>query len=323
MSSEPPAVPAAQETGGPGKGSLPALLDRRPFNSPWVARMVGTFGLPVWFGMQSLSQLFLSADDLKYLYFDARLYLDATRAWLAGGNPWDVQLAGNYFAAPPPTLLPLAPFALLPPDAGVAVLAALVILSAVATIRLLHLPWWWILFPPLFQCMLSANVHAMLLPLILLKGGTIATLLKVYAAVPLAILGRWRALVMVVVVLVVTAPLLPWSMFLDDAAGITGRLAQQTKFALPTPLLILATPFAALAVLIVGRERGAWLAVPAVWPSQQYYYGALALGARSGIAAALVALPIQGSGLIALLVLAALEWRRGKRPDRMDWFQRR
>jgi len=321
MRYEQPPVSAAHEDRGPERGVLPAALNRPPFNSPWVIGTVRAFGLPFWFVVQSVLTIALSAGDLKLLFFDARLYLDATRLWLAGGNPWHQQLAGNYFAAPPPTLLPLAPFALLPPDTGVAVLAFLVILSAIATVRLLHLPWWWILFPPLVQCILSANVHALLLPLILVRGGAIAALLKIYAVVPLAILGRWRSLVIVALILIATIPILPWSMFLEDIAGITGRLAEQTKFAVPIPLLIVASPFAAFALLIVGRERGAWLAVPAIWPSQQYYYGALAIGARSDIAAALVALPIPGSGLLALFVLAALDWRRGKRPERTGWFE--
>ena len=67
---------------------------------------------------------------------------------------------------------------------------------------------------------------------------------------------------------------------------------------------------------IVGRERAAWLAVPALWPSQQYYYGSLAIGARSGLAAAIVAFPINGSGLYALLILAAVTWWRSRAPER-------
>ena len=60
--------------------------------------------------------------------------------WLAGGDPWNVQLAGNYFAAPPPTLLAFAPFTVLPADTAVALVALAVIGGAVATVRLLHLP---------------------------------------------------------------------------------------------------------------------------------------------------------------------------------------
>ena len=72
---------------------------------------------------------------------------------------------GNYFAAPPPTLLAFAPFTLLPADTAVALIALAVIGGAIATIRLLHLPWWWLLFPPLVQCVLSGNVQSLIVPL--------------------------------------------------------------------------------------------------------------------------------------------------------------
>ena len=53
--------------------------------------------------------------------------------------------------------------------------------------------------------------------------------------------------------------------------------------------------------------------MPALWPAQQYYYGSLAIGARSGLAAAIVALPIPGSGLLALVTLAGVEYVQRRR----------
>src|SRR5687767_8469570 len=122
-------------------------MDRLPLDWTWVGGVISRYGLPVWFGMESAGgvvQVLTSPVDL--LFFDARLYLAATQTWLAGGNPWGVQLAGNYFAAPPPTLLALAPLAPLPPSVGVWLLAGLALASAFATVRLLKLPWWWVLF---------------------------------------------------------------------------------------------------------------------------------------------------------------------------------
>jgi hypothetical protein len=289
-------------------------LDRYPFNSPWIRGLVRRHWLPVWFAANSIVALVYAARDTSLLYFDARLYLDATRTWLAGGDPWSVELAGNYFAAPPPSLLPLAPLAVLPPDLGVAILAALVIGGAVATVRLLHLPWWWILFPPLVQCMLSANVHGLLIPLILLRAGAIATLLKVYAGVTLLVLGRWQALLIAGVVIVLTVPLLPWGTYIADFAMITERLADQTKHHIPLPVLVAISPAVVFGLAVIGRAWSAWLAPLALWPSQQYYYGTLVMPVRSDVAAAIIALPVTGSGIIAVGVLAALEWRRGGRP---------
>lgn len=276
---------------------------------------MGRFGLPLWFAAHSAMAIANAARDTTLLYFDARLYLMATQAWLQGGDPWSVQIAGIHFAAPPPSLLPLVPLAVLPIDTGVAILAGVVIAASVATVRLLGLPWWWLLFPPLVQSALSANVHSLLLPLILLPLGAVAAFLKVYAVVPMVVLGRWRSLALVGALMAVTIPVLPWAAFLRDLPLINARLMQQTDDALPTIVLAIATPIALLAMWIVGRERAAWLAVPALWPSQQYYYGTLAMGAKSGLAAAIVAFPVAGSGLIALLVLAIVERRRLRNRD--------
>ena len=265
-----------------------------------------------------------SARDTTLLYFDARLYLMATQTWLAGGDPWSVHLAGNYFAAPPPSLLSLVPLAALPIDLGVAIIAALCYLSALATVRLLGLPWWWLLFPPLVQCLLSANVHALLVPLILIGGGWLAALLKIYAAVPVVILGRWRSLLIAVLVLIVTAPILPWGAYIAQFGEITAQLALQTKHDIPLAALVAVAPFVGVGLLLIGRERAAWLAPLALWPSQQYYYGTLVMPTRSQVAAAIIALPVTGSGLIAVAALSALEWRAGNRLERppVGWVRR-
>ena len=287
------------------------LFDRRPLNSPWIAKMVSRYGLPWWFAVESVLGIAVASQDRRYLFFDARLYLEATRVWLAGGDPWHVQIAGNYFAAPPPTLLAFAPFTVLPADTAVALIALAVIGGAVATIRLLRLPWWWLLFPPLVQCVLSGNVQSLIVPLILLPAGGLAVILKIYAGLPLAILGRWRSLVAAAAIIVATIPVLPWSTYLNEFALISQRLADQSKLTLPMGFLLLVSPLVVLSLLVVGRERAAWLVVPAIWPSQQFYYGTIALPARSKVALALIALPVPGNGLLALGALALVTWSNG------------
>ena len=278
--------------------------------------MVFKYGLPTWFAIESVLGIAVAAKDTTYLFFDARLYLDATRAWLAGGNPWDVQLAGNYFAAPPPTLLVFAPLTLLPSGFDVAVVALAVIGGAIATVRLLHLPWWWLLFPPLVQCVLSANVQSLIVPLILVNAGALAFVLKIYAGLPLVILGRWRSLLVAAGILIATIPVLPWSTYISDFALISQHLADQSKLTLPMGLFIVLSPLILAALIVVGRERAAWLIVPAIWPSQQFYYGTIAMPAKSKIAAALIALPVPGNGLLALGLLALVTFSHG---DRGAW----
>ena len=153
----------------------------------WLKR----YWLAVWFGV-------ISAMRLQVLItgrpgFDAELYLAATRAWLAGADPW-ITIESQRFAAPPPTLIPLAPIAILPETVGIALLIVLAVAGAVATIRLLRLPWWWILFPPFLDAAWNGNPQNLLVPLILVGAGPIAAFLKIYALVPIALTLRWRAL---------------------------------------------------------------------------------------------------------------------------------
>ena len=195
-------------------------------------------------------------------------------------------------------------------------LGALCVAGAIASIRMLDLPWWWLLFPPMVLGIVSGNIQLLLLPLILRGAGWAAGLLKIYALVPDAILGHWRQLVIFAGLLLVTSPLLPWGTYIGRFAEINAVLNQQSNYGLPAALtLALAVP-ALGAMWVVGRERSAWLAVPALWPSQQWYYATLALPARSQIAAFIIAVPVDWSGLAALFVLAAVTlWERRRHAD--------
>ncbi len=161
--------------------------------------------------------------------------------------------------------------------------------------------------------MLSGNVQSLIVPLILLPAGGLAVILKIYAGLPLAILGRWRSLVAAAAIIVATIPVLPWSTYISEFALISQRLADQSKLTLPMGFLLLVSPLVVLSLLVVGRERAAWLVVPAIWPSQQFYYGTIALPARSKVALALIALPVPGNGLLALGALALVTWSNGDR----------
>ena len=47
----------------------------------------------------------------------------------------------------------------------------LAVAGAVATVRLLHLPWWWLLFPPFLDAAWNGNPQNLLVPLILVGAG--------------------------------------------------------------------------------------------------------------------------------------------------------
>lgn len=228
----------------------------------------------------------------------ADVYLVATRRWLDGLDPWTLPYEG-WFAAPPITLLPMVPFAILP--FGRWLLLVVAIASGIATIRLLRLPWYWIMFPPLVISMAGAGIDAWILPLILMGHGWLAVLGKLYAAVPLALLGRWRPLVIAGIVILVTAPSLPWGAYFAQFPTIQRHLVEQAQD-LSAPLYLM--PVAIVALLVMGRDRAAWMAVPALWPSTQLYYNTIALPALTPLAAALLAVPSPWCTVGACVVLA-------------------
>lgn len=52
---------------------------------------------------------------------------------------------------------------------------------------------------------------------------------KVYAAIPLLLLRRWRPLVIAGVIIVVTAPLLPWGAYFAQFPTIQAHLIEQVQ----------------------------------------------------------------------------------------------
>jgi hypothetical protein len=290
----------------PAERSLDRLVDRlkAPPGTPWLRQRLVDVLLPLWFVVLA-SPLFLGyLTDWSTLFFDARLYADATRAWISGGNPWEVAYHGVYYSAPPPSLLPLAPFTILPTPFDWVAVGVLVVGATILTIRLLRLPWWWLLFPPVVQGALSGNVQLLLIPLILGGGGWLAGLLKIYGLVPLAFLGKWRQIAATVVVVVVTIPILPWGIYLANLGVINARLDAQTGYGMTFQQSAILLVPALVAMAVIGRNAAAWLAVPALWPAQQWYYASLALPVRSALVGALIAVPMVGSGALALFVYA-------------------
>ena len=260
----------------------------------WFARAL----LPAWFA--AISALVVWRFGGQSLGLDATNYLGATRAWLAGGDPWAGTFGGLAFAAPPPSLLAALPFALLPDPLGWWAMMLAGPILAIAGIRLLRLPWWWLAFPPLVVSAYLGNPAAWIPALMFVPP--LAVLAKAYAVVPLVLLGRWRALAATAVVLVVTFPILPWVTFAADWPLVSANLVSQSGGGFGGPLLL---SVIVLAVLhLRDRERGAWLAVPMVWPSSQWGYATIAMPA--GIVCAILAVPVAGAPLVAgLAVLAA------------------
>jgi hypothetical protein len=261
--------------------------------------------LPVCFVLLSAMRLTVIGGTVGY---DARLYRDATLTWMSGGNPWLVEHGGVYFAAPPPTLLPMVPFALLPEAVTVALFIGLGVAASAWMLRKLDMPLWWLAFPPLVDGLYNANPHVFLVPLAMTGAAWLAPIVKVYIAPVLLLRRQYRALIVAAVIVAVTIPLLPWATFISELPRLVELLRWQSSGGLSVTALPLLVVPALVALVVVGRERAAWWLIPALWPSTQYYYNSTAIPALTPIAALILCAQFPGVGGVALIVSAAEVW---------------
>jgi hypothetical protein len=265
-----------------------------------------------------------------WLGIDAHLYYQASAAWLAGGNPWDIFVTNrgtefHYYALPTATVL-LAPFTLIPehlfvPGAIVAQFAA-----AGYVIRRLGLPWWWLAFPPIVKGVLTGNPSLVLLALLLASNpiaNAIAPLVKVYAGVPLIGERRWRAIVLAAAFGLLTVLVAPglWGQFMTDPGTRADRLLVESYggySAVRYPVLLVG---AILAVLLIARRdmrTAAWLAPIALWPGSQFHWSILALPVMTLPMSFLLALPGHGLPAVAVMLHAAITEARHLRSRRRE-----
>jgi hypothetical protein len=254
------------------------------------------------------------------LGWDAPVYTEAARAWLEGGNPWIPHGYAFPFAGPPPSFLPFLPFVVVPPGVTSVAWVGIAAVSGVYSLRKLGLPLWWLLFPPVSLAIMAGS-SALLVTALLVRGGVIANGLavvtRIYAAIPLLILGKWRSLVVAAGMLAVTLPMWPqWFAEREQwQAAFAGGAADLSAASMPWLI-----PFAILGLVLMGRERAAWLVVPVLWPDTQPYYAVIALPAlvRSPFVALSLALPIPGL-VVAGMFAQALASRAATPGARWSW----
>lgn len=217
--------------------------------------------------------------------WDGRLYGDATRVWLSGGNPWtDVGTPVWRFVGSPLTLLaflPAVPFG----DRFGIVSVIVSVVAGIFIVRRLALPRWWLAYPPLVVSILSGNPTGAMVALVLARhplANALAVAVKSFAGVPLLGERRWGALVVAAAIAVGSIVVLPelWRAYLTQLPVIAAGLAQNTHYsgtiyAMP-PLAVL-TAIALVALAVVDPRAAGWLAIPALWPASEYHYGILFL----------------------------------------------
>ena len=247
---------------------------------------------------------------------DMRLYLAGTREWLAGGDPWSVHFGSFHFAAAPPSLLPMVPFALLPEGLAMALLTVLAFVATFWTLHRLGLPWWWITWPPLVDNLWNGNPQIFLVPLLLGSAAWLAPVVKAYAVAPLLIQWRWKTLAITALIGLVTLPILPWAAFFEHLSTTTGLLSEQSQGGMSAWVVPILVPFTVIALVAMGRERASWWFVPAIWPSTQWYYSLMAMPALTPVTAAILAAPVQGGPAVAAIVAALEVWYVRRRRER-------
>ncbi len=242
------------------------------------------------------------------------LYAAASAAWVGGGDPWRVAIAGVQFAAPPPTLLFYVPFANAPAIVTVAFWVGADIVATAYAIRRLRIAWWWAFFPPLVEATLAGNPEPVMLAFLLSTSGFLracAPLVKIYAFAPIISERDWRATAFAIAAIGVSALILPWGQFIGDAPLVAATLTSQAMglSALSVGWLL---PVAIVGLLAVAPRRAAWLVVPVVWPHTQLHYAVIALPKLTPVLALGLSVPVPGAPAVAVVAEALLDRMRGR-----------
>jgi hypothetical protein len=304
----------------PPRPQLPGATLEPGFRRRWLWFFLPASFLFMWLLM------FIVGFNWQAVGVDARIYYRGSAAWLAGADPWTTHALLNgrpfTYAGLPPTTILLAPLTWLPEETYLWLWVGLSLAAAVAIVRSLRLPIVWIVYPPLMYAVVAANPHVVVMALVVAAGtwgGALASGLKIVAIPPLIGERRWRALLIAAVAFGATALAFPglWSAFLDQAGTVQNTINAESGGSLSawgTPVVFVPT-FVSLCLLArIDFRAAAWLAVPALFPTTQYYYAMFALPIDPFLAAVMamplpLMPPLTTIGYTAAR-LASIWWRR-------------
>ena len=154
------------------------------------------------------------------------------------------------------------------------------------------------------------NPQTWLVPLVLAGGGALAAFTKVYTFPVLLLQWRWRAILIAVMALAVTAPFLPWPTFIAAWPTVSENLAVQSNGGVSWTRVPVLLPIAVLALLLMGRRRASWMVVPTLWPNALWHYLPFAIPALTPAAAAVAAFPAPGA-IVAAAWVVVVQTRLG------------
>jgi hypothetical protein len=298
--------------------------------------------LPIWFFAWSAFRLYQLGFiqlgwDFDWIGRDFRIYRNAALAIVNGTDPWSAFDRWNgtdwHFAALPTAAQLFVPFAWIPEEIGLAMFLGVTIGVALAALRRLGLPWWWLLFPPIMEGLAAANPQILILGLLLVGGPVaraIASGLKIYALVPVIARREWMAVLATALLIGASIALGPnlWSTYLGEFGQISARLGTESQGGVSAALLLDPTVFgsalpasgivrvlpglllyglvAGLILLVAIRDVRAagWLFVPLLWPGAEYHYAAFALPVARRLSIWIIAIATLPTYLLGLVLLA-------------------
>jgi hypothetical protein len=270
----------------------------RPWN--WI--------LPLAFAIGAENSILHVILEPRLLGSHAWIYTDAARALFAGGDPWRVGPPAGVVAGPPPMLLPFMPFVGLPNEVIAAIWLVASVVALVWLLWKLGLPGYWIAYTPFFAVVVLGHLELLVVILLFYGGrlGGLAAIVKPYMGFALVAQKRWGAIAVAAVAVLVTAPFLPWGLFIQERDFIAANLARQyagdSVFGNPILMVI-----AVVALASLGWRRALWLGAPLLWPAAQQGYKLMAVPLMTPVLAVFWALPFPGCALLGVVAQAILE----------------
>jgi len=267
-----------------------------------VAMSIGLFvGISLFWALLLVSHALVGNDGLVYR---------AGASALIGGDPWAATVHGYSYSAPPLEAVAFLP-AVSIPEPGFHVLWVVVCLSsAVAIVKSLGLPAYWIVYPPLVFGALLGNPAIPGMALLLIGFPLAGLVLRPQLIlVPGTTTLFWFVVLSTLGLLLrpdfVAALSTGASRYVSETGGIVNWWA--TPLAIP----------AALALLMLARvdaQAARWLLAPAIGPAMGWYGFTMVMPVRSLPLAVLCAVPFPGIGAAAITGYSVLRYLRGS-PD--------